>query len=1281
MKGNPYMGLRPFKRGQRDHFYGREKEARDLSSLIMAERVVLFYAPSGAGKTSLLNARVIPLLSERGFNVLPLVRVGNDIPPELAADSYANVFVLSALLDLAEHTGDDPPSLVEHTLSSYLQTLCPKEQCADAPPLLIFDDFEELFTTHQDRWQDIGGFFEQVRNALRDIPELGVVFAMREDYVAELDPYAKFLPKGLRARYRMAGLDLDAARKAVEEPARAAGRDFAPGTVEKLLAALQPESSGAAQSTVAPYVDSLLLQVVLSRLWEKLPTGQGPITWEEIQTYVRLDRALRDFYEEILDKAHQHTGVGESLLRDWIDKQLITPQRTRKPVPLGEKETVGMPNKVLFFLRDQHLLSEDVRLKRHWFQLSHDQLIPAIIASNHDWELKQETPLRTAARKWWKTGDDSLLYRGQALRDAQDWVNDHQQDVLPYERTFLAVSEKAEEERLRKQLKLRRNLIVALFLVTIGFAALSAMSVYQAVQARRAELAARQAQHSAETSRLQAVTAQTLAESARDEAEQLRAEAEAARQEAEEQRALAEKEAETQHQIALAAQLAAQADLIREQRAELLPRSVLLAVESLRRFPSVIGEEALRGGLALLPQSLSVVQSDAAIEATAFSQDGRLAIAGDARGHGIIWDAESGRVVGGWSQDATINRLALNPAGTMLASASSDATVQLISLPAGKSVRRLSVPAPLWDVAFSPDGRWLATASLSGEVRIWDVESGQVLARLPHPSSVWQVAFSPDGRFLATACDDGVTRVWTLGTLQLQAQALSAGGGGVLLRPRRQLEQGASVSVLAFAPQGQWLATGGDDSSVRLWDLTSGQQVIRLFCDGPVVALAFSPDGQRVAAGSLDATARVWALPAGTELALEQHSAEVTAVAFAPDGNTVASASLDHTARVWRIASAAGAGLRPETVSRVVQSDAIYSVRFDPRGRRLLTGCADGRAHVWDLTATDPRTFTVQRDWVNAVAFSPDGSRIVSGSDDGTVSLWRTSDGARLITITRPGPVYSVAFAPDGRRFVSGDAGGTAIVWDAGNGAELARQAHEGAVLAVAFSADGAEVISGGSGGDVRVWDARSGELLHRLPHLRSVWAVAFSPDGQMAATGGDGRGVHLWNIAAEREVRLLAHPDSVWAVAFSPDGRELVSGCADGIARVWDVRSARVLVQVVHENWVTGVGFSPDGQWCVSSSDDSTARVWNANSGAEIAWLMHDRSVRAAAFSPDGRIIATGSALGAVRLWHWQPEDLITEACSRIERNLTPAEWNRYLPQEPYRATCEAGSFPTEHR
>lgn len=125
MKNNPYVGPRPYERGDRHNFFGRDRDARDLVALILAEREVLFYAQSGAGKTSLLNAQVIPALEEEGFQVLPVTRVGSSLPPGMSDQAVSNIFVVSALMGLA---GTNVPveALPKHTLLSFLREFCLK---------------------------------------------------------------------------------------------------------------------------------------------------------------------------------------------------------------------------------------------------------------------------------------------------------------------------------------------------------------------------------------------------------------------------------------------------------------------------------------------------------------------------------------------------------------------------------------------------------------------------------------------------------------------------------------------------------------------------------------------------------------------------------------------------------------------------------------------------------------------------------------------------------------------------------------------------------------------------------------------------------------------------------------------------------------------------------------------------------------------------------------------------------------------------------------------------
>ena len=186
--GNPYVGPRPFEERHQDRFFGRDWEAEELVSLVVAHPAVLLYAQSGAGKTSLINAKLIPRLrDEEGLQVMPVARVRGEIPREVQPELIENLFVFNTLLGWLE-SGADPARLVGLSLSAFLKRwLRPQDE--EGQPVLrlvIFDQFEELFTLYPERWMEREGFFAQVADALSEDPFLRVLFVLREEYLAQL---------------------------------------------------------------------------------------------------------------------------------------------------------------------------------------------------------------------------------------------------------------------------------------------------------------------------------------------------------------------------------------------------------------------------------------------------------------------------------------------------------------------------------------------------------------------------------------------------------------------------------------------------------------------------------------------------------------------------------------------------------------------------------------------------------------------------------------------------------------------------------------------------------------------------------------------------------------------------------------------------------------------------------------------------------------------------------------------------------------------------------------
>jgi len=233
---NPYPGPRPFGPDEHDLFFGRERERRELLSLIIAHPVVVLYAQSGAGKTSLLNAGLVPLLREKDFEVLLLPRVCGLVLDEPDVQKTDNVYMFSALAGGSQERDDVKP-LVSTSLAAFLRgrshALDKHGQCA--PRVIVFDQLEELFTFYPERWKDREGFFRQVNEALQEDPLLRVLFAIREDYLANVDHYAHLLPEFLRTRYRLECLRAEPASLAIEKPLEGTGCSYADGVAAELV--------------------------------------------------------------------------------------------------------------------------------------------------------------------------------------------------------------------------------------------------------------------------------------------------------------------------------------------------------------------------------------------------------------------------------------------------------------------------------------------------------------------------------------------------------------------------------------------------------------------------------------------------------------------------------------------------------------------------------------------------------------------------------------------------------------------------------------------------------------------------------------------------------------------------------------------------------------------------------------------------------------------------------------------------------------------------------------
>ncbi len=393
---NPYVGPRTFGYEDRHWFFGRPREARRLLARVISQQLVLFYAQSGAGKSSLINTCLIPQLKkENGSTVLPVGRVGGGLPAEMR--EVDNFFSLNLMLSLDQRRGD-PRRLSELTLSTFLDGLLE----GDRHHVLIVDQFEQIVKTHLSRWRDRAGFFVQLNKAMLDHPDLGVVLVVREDYVAPLEPYAPLLKDRMRARFYMQRLGRDAALEAITEPAKKAGRPFAEKAAKELRDELsQVRVPGADDTRDGEWVDPILLQVVCYQLWENLrDKPQGEITTDDLKEAGNIELALRSYYKDAIREVASRSNASEQMLRNWFEEHLITQDRTRNIVKEGHTHTAGLPNEAVEVLLERFVIRPVVRTDT-FYELAHDRLVEPILEDNQEW--RENRGLVAHAAETWST--------------------------------------------------------------------------------------------------------------------------------------------------------------------------------------------------------------------------------------------------------------------------------------------------------------------------------------------------------------------------------------------------------------------------------------------------------------------------------------------------------------------------------------------------------------------------------------------------------------------------------------------------------------------------------------------------------------------------------------------------------------------------------------------------------------------------------------------------------------------------------------------------------------
>jgi len=1153
LRACPFRGLMPFQASDRNLFFGRDELATDAADIITRSDSTVVSGPSGAGKTSLMNAAVIPHLERQGHAVITIRPLARDSLWETLAASVAERYFSAA--------GTQPPaaasdqqrtetqlkeSFAGETVQSRVRRLC---DCLGGDRVVVVvDQFEELLRAGGPRARAFSWDLGQLPSVRH--PEgrafARIVAVIREDDEAQLRSLPPFDGDTVSVKH-VGALSTAQLRAAVEEPVRRSG--FA-RYEEKLPERIIDEVR------VQPYVLPAL-QVVLTELWERqgsdgllrhsvyqeLNRGAGPLATHLERLWHQLTPADRDAARRLF--LHLVMPVGEDgFARRAANQTEVDP---------GDWPIAGtLATQRLVVLRAAP--SGDAVA-----ELVHDSLInqwPALTdhLSVHREFLQWRDDLRRRILAWEQSGrQPNQLLTGAALKRGLA-----QQDALPgqvseRERQFLLLS----RSRVRK---LRRRAFVSVATVLTLIAALLTFAVVQRQNASQ--------NASVALSRNLAGSADQLAASNPQLAALLSVAAYRVSDTSEAQISLAQQlgnlkpidrflnvSAGPVQKVAFTPNgntLIACADEVTEWDAEngtqiatlptgtcdgmaVSPDGHILAVVSLKNHGKstvTLWDYQRRVKLATLPGEVGPV---------AFSPDGRTLAIGNVQGTKIgLWNVATRAMVTTLAVPQTPGApfpnanggaaIAFSPNGRFLAADStltaSDTLITVVwDLQQHKIIAQLHGGQQFRGaecLAFSPNGQVVAAGSHDAVIVLYNLATGSPLAVLQADGDVFGLAFSKDGRTLVSADRGGHVIIWD--TVRHARLATLTGHTG-------------AVNSVALSPDGRTITSGGADGKVILWDLQGTNHLALTALPQAAGPAVISPDGHTLAAAGTDAGG-IWDI--NRDIRLASLPAKATPIGFTSGGRTLVLIGTSGSLILWSVAE------DRETASFALPGAAAVSgartvAVLSPDGHTIAYGTnGTGDVALWDLRRqAKTATLATHEPGVNSLAFSPDGSTLAVGTTD-QIYLWNVSQ--HRVTATLPGEnpsggVLSVALSPDNRTLAStalegsqtgvGCAACYVILWNLSNRAQIATLGgfSPSEPNSLAFSPDGS-ILAAGTGSEVILWSVPQKTS---IVTLRVPGPVSFSPDGRILATSSQwdpnlimGTGITLWDVSSADWARQL---------------------------------------------------------------------------------------------------------------------------------------------------------------
>jgi WD40 repeat protein len=1115
---NPYKWLHSYEEGDKEVFCGRDAEASELFQLVKRNFLTVVTGKAGIGKTSLLNAGGAPMLRESGFLPIRLrLNYSKDAKPLREQIRQAILEELkNSCIEIKTSEkggGEDPgkPYEQKETLWEYFWRSNHYEAGSDKSviPVLVFDQFEEVFTLGKERLDtgtlnnELHELFESQSSPIpAALPNFRVVISVREDYLLDIIESKSPLAAIDKEIFRLTNLNGKQAREII-------GIGFQDeDLVKDILSRFSPERDKNLKSVPLEKleIEPTFLSLLCFQLFEK----------RELKSTTKKDqdKILADFYDSVMKDFPRR-------VEEFIETNLLTEGGFRTPCHLAQGHPLAG---YIHQLVERRILRKGSWGDGEYFEIIHDTLTPIIL------EKRDRNINKAKNRLLVLVSLIALVFFFLTWNAIVQWnrADEQYENVLELQVTSMAL-----QEFHKDSTKAIRTAEVAYkmglpnphertyqALATVGYSSLTEPFYSTYIQLTKPVYAGKFSPDG--------------------------------------QLILASLEDNTAKLWRLDGTL--QADLTGHTERIM---SVVFSPDSKRILTASLDKTAKLWDWQ--SKLLSAFEHRKAVAHAIFSRDGEQILTASWDGTAKLWDAQ-GKLLETFTHEAAVSYAMFSPDNTRIVTASWDKTAKLWSLQ-GKLLAIMKHNGALSAAVFSPDGSRILTASRDNSAGLWDLH-GNRLAELGHKFIVSDALYSPDGEQILTASQDGVIKIWSdkgklireldkhidkISSVEFSpnsSRIVSASRDGTvrIQTPEAKLlvklnNFDTAVSSASFSPDGRRFLTTCADGTLKVWTIKSDILISLDKHSAGVNTAVYSSDGSKIVTASGDHTAKIWGADSSLLADLNRHEDVVTSALFFPDSKRIVTTSNDNTAKIWSLEGKLLANLDKHR-------DAVTFAAISPNGELILTASWDKSIKLWDRDGKLLVDLNLNEKQITSAVFSSDSKLILATFVEGLARVYDLT-GKDLLDLVHTDIVTSALFSRDSRFILTASRDHTARLWSF-KGELLDELKHKGPVTTVAISPDDTRILTASWDNTARLWDF-DGHLLAVLDeHRDAVASAVFSPDGSSIVTASHDHTAKLWDLNGDLLADLDKHRDIVNSASFSPDGSRIITSSQDRTAYIW---------------------------------------------------------------------------------------------------------------------------------